>query len=275
MLLLKGDIYVTMWAEVMIMNIGNKIKELRKKRGITQEQLANAIGISFQAVSKWENNIALPDVTLLPVLANYFSVSMDELFCFSLEEMKREVERIVDEAYEYRESDPEKSRKILDEGLVKFPENDILLNNLLYVIPDPDEAIEIASKLIEKTSDSEVKYDALRFLAYAYKKKGDLKSAEAAIEQIPEIYFTKLTEAAYILEGEEKFKAAEKQKWISFENLLQMMWKIAECYEAAGKNDKAIAETEKALSLIPVLNHPNFEIYTGYFNKQIERLKNK
>lgn len=275
MLLLKGDIYVTMWAEVMIMNIGNKIKELRKKRGITQEQLANAIGISFQAVSKWENNIALPDVTLLPVLANYFSVSMDELFCFSLEEMKMEVERIVDEAYEYRESDPEKSRKILDEGLVKFPENDILLNNLLYVIPDPDKAIEIASKLIEKTSDSEVKYDALRFLAYAYKKKGDLKSAEAAIEQIPEIYFTKLTEAAYILEGEEKFKAAEKQKWISFENLLQMMWKIAECYEAAGKNDKAIAETEKALSLIPVLNHPNFEIYTDYFNKQIERLKNK
>ena len=62
------------------MNIGNKIKILRKQRGITQEQLAESIGVSFQAVSKWENNIALPDITLAPLLASYFSVSMDELF---------------------------------------------------------------------------------------------------------------------------------------------------------------------------------------------------
>jgi transcriptional regulator with XRE-family HTH domain len=55
------------------MNIGNRIKTLRKQRGITQEQLANAIGISFQAVSKWENNIALPDITMAPVLANFNS----------------------------------------------------------------------------------------------------------------------------------------------------------------------------------------------------------
>lgn len=47
------------------MNIGNKIRELRKQRGITQEQLAESIGISFQAVSKWENNIALPISHLL------------------------------------------------------------------------------------------------------------------------------------------------------------------------------------------------------------------
>ena len=61
------------------MNIGTNIKKLRKLRGITQEQLAESIGISFQAVSKWENNIALPDITLAPVLASYFGVSMDEL----------------------------------------------------------------------------------------------------------------------------------------------------------------------------------------------------
>ena len=81
------------------MNIGNKIKELRKQRGITQEQLAGSIGISFQAVSKWENNIALPDITLAPILANYFGVSMDELFDFSLEEMEKEIKEIVDDAY--------------------------------------------------------------------------------------------------------------------------------------------------------------------------------
>ena len=96
------------------MNIGNKIKELRKSRGLTQEQLANAIGISFQAVSKWETNIAYPDITLAPVLANFFGVSMDELFDFNLAEKEKDIKEIVDKAYEYRECDPTKSRKIIE-----------------------------------------------------------------------------------------------------------------------------------------------------------------
>lgn len=260
------------------MNIGNKIRELRKQRGITQEQLAESIGISFQAVSKWENNIALPDITLVPVLASYFGVSMDELFDFNLKEIEHAVRIITEKAYQYRESNPAESRRILKEGLKKYPENDILLNNLLYVLDysvKPDETIAIASKLIEKTNQNDVKYDALRFLAYAYKAKGDLESAEAAIEQIPEIYFTKLTEKAYLLSGKAKFEAAEKQKWISFENLLQMMWKLAEYYEENGKIDKAIAETKKALNLISIIGNSQFDTYVKFFSKQIERLKSR
>ena len=260
------------------MNIGNKIRELRKQRGITQEQLAESIGISFQAVSKWENNIALPDITLVPVLASYFGVSMDELFDFNLKEIEHAVKIITEKAYQYRESNPAESRRILEEGLKKYPENDILLNNLLYVLDysvKPDETIAIASKLIEKTNQNDVKYDALRFLAYAYKAKGDLESAEAAIEQIPEIYFTKLTEKAYLLSGKAKFEAAEKQKWISFENLLQMMWKLAEYYEENGKIDKAIAETKKALNLISIIGISQFDTYVKFFSKQIERLKSR
>lgn len=156
------------------MNIGTKIKELRKQRGITQEQLANSIGISFQAVSKWENNLALPDISLAPILASYFGVSMDTLFDFSLQELELAVESLCKDAYQYRESDPAKSRFILEEGLTKYPDNDVILNNLLYVInysKNPDETIAIASKLSENTTESDVKYDALRFLAYAYKAK--------------------------------------------------------------------------------------------------------
>ena len=245
-----------------IMNIGNKIRKLRKQRGITQEQLAESIGISFQAVSKWENNIALPDITLAPVLASYFGVSMDELFDFNLKEIEYAVERITEEAYKYRESDSHESRQILEEGLKKYSEN-------------PDETIIVANKLIEKTTQYDVKYDALRFLAYAYKAKGDFQSAEAAIEQIPEIYFTKLTEKAYLLSGKQKFEAAEKQKWISFENMLQMMWKLAEYYEEIGKIEKAIEETEKALNIIPIIENAQFDTYINYFNEQIKRLKSK
>ena len=109
------------------MKIGSKIKELRKHRGVTQEQLAHSIGISFQAVSKWENGIALPDIALVPVLANYFGVSLDELFDYNQREIEEDIEEIAYEAWKFRESDPEEGRRILEAGLQKYPANDILL----------------------------------------------------------------------------------------------------------------------------------------------------
>ncbi len=67
-----------------IMNtIGNNIKLLRKARGVTQEELAEAVRVSCQAVSKWENG-GSPDIIMLPVLANYFGVTIDELMGFRL-----------------------------------------------------------------------------------------------------------------------------------------------------------------------------------------------
>lgn len=65
--------------EVATMNIGNNIAVLRKKKGITQEELANELGVSAQAVSKWENNSSCPDVSLLTKIADYFGASVDAL----------------------------------------------------------------------------------------------------------------------------------------------------------------------------------------------------
>jgi transcriptional regulator with XRE-family HTH domain len=61
-------------------NIAKNISDLRKKKGITQEQLAEALNISPQAVSKWERNTSQPDTQTLPLIANYFHVSIDYLF---------------------------------------------------------------------------------------------------------------------------------------------------------------------------------------------------
>ena len=63
----------------MVQSLGKRISELRKKKGITQDQLAEEMGVSSQAVSKWENDISCPDIGLLPQLADFFGVSLDEL----------------------------------------------------------------------------------------------------------------------------------------------------------------------------------------------------
>lgn len=66
------------------MTIGNNIKRLRMNKGMTQEQLAERLHISGQAVSKWENQTAFPDISCLPLLADYFGVTIDELMGYKL-----------------------------------------------------------------------------------------------------------------------------------------------------------------------------------------------
>ena len=62
------------------MKIGENIRKLRLKSGFTQEQLAVRLGVTFQAVSKWENGANTPDISLLPALASVFGVTIDSLF---------------------------------------------------------------------------------------------------------------------------------------------------------------------------------------------------
>lgn len=63
----------------MANTLGSRIAECRKAKGVTQDQLAEHMGVSSQAVSKWENDLSCPDITLLPKLADYFSTTIDKL----------------------------------------------------------------------------------------------------------------------------------------------------------------------------------------------------
>ena len=78
-------------------NFGNKIKALRRKMNLTQEELAERLNISFQAISKWETNASLPDVTMLPVLANFFNVTTDELLGVDLAKKQAKIDEIIAE----------------------------------------------------------------------------------------------------------------------------------------------------------------------------------
>jgi len=64
----------------MALNIGENIKHLRAEKGVTQEQLAEHLSITYQSVSKWENNVTAPDLHLIPAIAEFFGVSINKLF---------------------------------------------------------------------------------------------------------------------------------------------------------------------------------------------------
>ena len=227
-----------------MIKLGEKIKSLRKQKNISQEVFANYLGVSFQAVSKWENGNTMPDVTMIPAIASFFGVSTDELFDFNLYEIEKNVEAIIDEYSKYWDKDKHKCEQILREGLKKYPGNDILLDCLTDVLCElgrNDEVITIGKSLVESTKHDDLRFDAYRSMAEAYKAKGEYQLAKEAIEHIPEIYFTKLGVAAKLLEGEEMYEAAQKQKNLSAEDLIDMLIVV-------GKHLKEIGELEKANS---------------------------
>ena len=78
------------------MELGKKIRQLRFKAGLTQEQLAEKLGIGAQSVSKWENAVAMPDITALPLLAEIFGVSIDDLFDLTSEQRLNRIENSLD-----------------------------------------------------------------------------------------------------------------------------------------------------------------------------------
>ena len=97
------------------LKIGEKIREKRRERELTQEELANMLGVTKAAVSKWENAESYPDITMLPQIAQLFHITMDELFDYTLEYKPL---KIVTE-YHFGLSLDDVDKCILDHGTAK------------------------------------------------------------------------------------------------------------------------------------------------------------
>ncbi len=100
------------------------IRRLRKERGITQEALADYLGVSFQAVSKWERGESYPDIETLPEIASYFSVSVDDLLGVNLAEKEKEILGFI-EQYDNL-TDEKLKHEIIINAIEKYP-NDFRL----------------------------------------------------------------------------------------------------------------------------------------------------
>lgn len=76
--------------------VGKNIKVLRDERGMTQQQLSEIFGVSYQTISKWESSITCPDISMLPDIADYFEVSIDSLYALSKQAYRNKAERLSD-----------------------------------------------------------------------------------------------------------------------------------------------------------------------------------
>lgn len=204
--------------------IGDKIRELRKARKLTQEQLADYLNISSQAVSKWETGASKPDLDMLPQLAVFFRTTPDALLDFDRQRIDAEVDALVNQCCPLR-GDPEEMEAFYREALKKYPNNEKLLNYLLMVLPNSraKEKIEIGEKLLDTVADDAIRLDVLRLLALTCYNTGEQALAENYLRRLPELSFLKTEIAAVILEGEAQEEEIKKTVDLCLSTLCAMM----------------------------------------------------
>ncbi len=165
----------------MTLKIGKIIKNLRVEKNITQDILANALGVTPQAVSRWESGTTYPDIELLPAMADYFSLSIDELLGHKLSERETELLKIKKEAdrLEAAGSTDEKIAHVRN-ALVRYPfDLDLKLHlatGLLHKWQADEKSTDIGEieslcqSILENSNDAEAKYLAVTILCSVYGK---------------------------------------------------------------------------------------------------------
>jgi len=187
--------------------MGQIIRRLRKERNLTQEELAEQLNVTYQAVSRWENGTGMPDISQIVPLSNVFGVTTDVLFGIENTNITEEAYKIINEANNIRqygkpETYLEQYNHIL-EGLKRFPNNLILLNNciglgLMLCLPEnsylysSDRAEKIAAET-ERQANLIISYskntsDILRahqILLFLYSTQGNYEKASAEAANFP------------------------------------------------------------------------------------------
>ena len=230
------------------MNIGEKIKTLRKEKKVTQEGLAEYLHISSQAVSKWETGASSPDIDMLPKLAIFFGTSLDHLLDFDQSRVDAAVEALIAESGRGG-NNPARSEAFLRKALEKYPNNDLLLTCILEDMQEQNgdksrsaEILEIGERILACTKDDELKIDVLRILAETYHSMGEQAMAEAWLAKIPGLNFLYYEIAAAIKSGEERIREVENVESLCIDKLICALWMRRE--EAANAQETAAIDRQ-------------------------------
>ncbi len=138
--------------------IGEQIKYYRQEKHVKQDELAEYLGVSFQAVSKWETGASTPDISLLPKLAMFFGISIDELFEMPYEEQMERIENMFWHEARINEKTFDKAVSFLEKILKDNPKDTRALGNMAYLYnhranSDHELASYYAEKVLEFDPD--------------------------------------------------------------------------------------------------------------------------
>ena len=206
--------------------ICDNLKELRKKKNNTQEDLAEFLTVSINAVSKWERGDCYPDIELLPRIAVYYDTTVDNLLGVSEERKKQKINEYRNQTHEFWKSgDSLACVELWRNAAKEFPNDNNVMWQLMQALSnaaggleafpadDKDgetkkneflkEAVEIGEALSAKVNDQTIMYQAMYRLCGAYKDLGEIEKAVKTANKLPPIWFNKDESLLFLLEGAE------------------------------------------------------------------------
>lgn len=185
------------------MDLGNNIKSLRTKKKMTQEELAELLGTTSKSVSRWEQSLTYPDISLLPFIANIFEVTVDELL--GVESIKQDeyVKELKKQADQYAmNNDYESELNLWQEAYKKLPNNEevkiglINVMNTINIITNEikfsTEIIKLVESILNKSTNNTIRIDATQCLVNLYSQMDNIEMAEHYCKQLPsDLLFTR------------------------------------------------------------------------------------
>ncbi|MCH5273200.1 MAG: helix-turn-helix transcriptional regulator [Lachnospiraceae bacterium] len=220
--------------------IGEKIKELRRKNDMTQEKLADYLGVTYQTVSKWETGITSPDLSLIVPLARLFKVTTDELFCFN---ENADYIRNEELEAEYRETwkngDLKKRFETAQQAVNEYPGDMKWLDRLAWAqamrsfeysededkyAAEQEGAIKRFAVVIENASDEKIRASSVQGIVQYLSFRGREDEAKRYAQLYPENYSVSKDDILLsCLRGEEKIVHSQRMLDTAMLNLLNLL----------------------------------------------------
>lgn len=244
--------------------IGDTIQKLRKIKGLTQEQVANALGITTAAVSKWETNNTYPDISLLSPLARLLETSVDNLLNFKEKLSEEEINSFLQKANNFfEEADISKAMEYCSRLLHEYPNDDMLKFQIAstymnYMGMSFDERLlntqySECIRLFEEcllSKNNEIRTATLHILSNLYMMNNELDKAENMANQLPILEFDARMLQADILYQKGLFdKSIELEQTCLFQEVQDASINL---YSLA-KNAYKKSEKTKALKILDIL----------------------
>lgn len=196
------------------MSIGDTIKTLRRAKNLTQEDLAEYLGISSKAISQWETDRTSPDLSQIPLLCNFFNVTSDSLLGIDISAKQKKIDGIYNAAYEIAcTGDHKKSIAMWLDGIKQFPDSFKLIIQYVdevymysHMLDDEEAHIESALSFIDKImsdcTDSKIRNEAISTACMWYPKLGKAERAIELAGTLPDVTYSDMM--LYISTGAKK-----------------------------------------------------------------------
>ena len=205
------------------MKINQIIREKRKELSLTQEQIAELLGVSTPAVNKWEKGSTYPDITLLPALARLLKIDLNTLLSFNEDLTDIEIENFVNELDEIvQEQNYMSAFQMAIDKIHEYPTCDKLLYSatlyldgalFLYSVPEPEqyrETFETFYKRLSVNEIPEIRDTAISMLISYARNRGEYSKAEELINMLPFSTIDREEQLAILYHKQKKYEDAEK-----------------------------------------------------------------